>query len=258
MTKPMASIVCAIFAFLTMIAGFFLTGVPVVGAVMAFLSPAIALAGVVLGGLGMSEAKSRGGEGEGAATTGLIINIIAFILGLVIALTCGLCNACMTASGAAAGGAMAGAAGQLQQVAEEAQRQAAERRQQEQAVLGELNELCPDSWCEGAWSYQFTSFRCPAGNLQPCALGATVQSNDTAGLSRPIQLEVSSLVTQRDPQGALSDAFYEEINRVIASWEETEGATLLAPPSSGSPTPQPQQDPLPGQQPSQLPPPPAP
>lgn len=249
MTKPLASIVCAIFAFLTMVAGFFLTGVPIVGAVMAFLSPALALAGIVLGGLGMSEAK-RIGEGEGTATTGLVLNIIAFILGLVVALTCGLCNACMTASGAAAGGAVAGAGTQLKQFAEEAQRQAAERRRQEQEVLGELNEMCADSWCEGAWSYQFTSFRCPPGNMGPCALGAMVQSNDTAGLSRPIELELSSLAAQRDPQGALTDAFYEEMNRVIGTWEETEGTALLAPPSSGTPTDPTQQ--------GQLPPPPAP
>lgn len=233
MSKGMGSIVCAIFALLTMVGGFFLTGVPLVGAVMSFLSPAIALVGIVFGGLGMSEAKKTG-EAEGTATTGLVINIIAFILGLVIALTCGLCNACMTASGAAAGGAVAGAAGQLQQVAEEAQRQAEIRRQQEQEVLGNLNEMCPDTWCEGPWTYRFTGFRCPPGNVGDCALSATAQSNDVAGLNTPVELIVLRSTTQRDSQGQLTDAFDMEINRVIGQWEQTQGAALLSPPS-GSP-----------------------
>ena len=95
--------------------------------------------------------------------------------------------------------------------------------------------VCPDSWCEGAWSFQFTSFRCPPGaNMMPCTLGARAQSNDTAGLSREIDLEVSALAAQRDAQGRLTGAFYEEINRVISQWEQTEGAALLSPPS-GSP-----------------------
>ena len=232
MTKPMASIVCAVFAFLTMIAGFFLTGVPIVGAVMAFASPALGLAGIVLGGLGLSEAKNKGGEGEGAATTGLVISIIAFILGLVVALTCGLCNACMTASMGAGGAAAGGAMGGLQQLAEEAQRAAEAQRVQEAEVVSDLNEICPDSWCEGEWSYSFTSFHCPA--VGDCNLSATVTSNDNPGAPRFITLVIPRHATGFGNAGQPRGPFdMDAVSTVINNWEATAN---IAPPSGVAPS----------------------
>lgn len=91
------SIIIGVVAFLFMVAGFFLSPVPYVGAVLSFGSPVLGIVGIVMAGMSMSRAKQTG-EASGAATAGLIVNIIAFILGLAVALTCGLCNACMTSN----------------------------------------------------------------------------------------------------------------------------------------------------------------
>lgn len=91
------SIIIGVIAFLFMVAGFFLSPVPYVGAVLSFGSPVLGIVGIVMAGVSMSRAKQTG-ETSGAATAGLVVNIIAFILGLAVALTCGLCNACMTSN----------------------------------------------------------------------------------------------------------------------------------------------------------------
>lgn len=91
------SIIIGVIAFLFMVAGFFLSPVPYVGAVLSFGSPVLGIVGIVMAGVSMSRAKQTG-ETSGAATAGLVVNIVAFILGLAVALTCGLCNACMTSS----------------------------------------------------------------------------------------------------------------------------------------------------------------
>lgn len=101
---PVASIILGIVALLFMIGGFLMTGVPVAGAVFSFGAPLSALVGIVLAGISMSRAKREGVE-SGAATAGLVVNIIAFILGLAVALTCGLCNVCFSASTVGAGAA---------------------------------------------------------------------------------------------------------------------------------------------------------
>jgi len=89
------SIVVGIVAFLFMIGGFLATPVPYLGSLLSFAAPILALAGIIMGGVAMSRAKQTG-ESSGAGVAGLIVNIIAFVLSLVVALTCGLCNACVT------------------------------------------------------------------------------------------------------------------------------------------------------------------
>jgi hypothetical protein len=91
-----ASIVLGVAAFLFMMGGFILTIVPGVGTVLSFAAPVLALAGIVTGGIGLSRAK-RDGQPAGAATGGLVVSIVAFIPAFIVAITCGLCNACMTA-----------------------------------------------------------------------------------------------------------------------------------------------------------------
>ena len=90
------SIIVGIAAFLFMFGGFLASPIPFLGTVLSFGAPLLAIVGIVLGGLGLSRAK-RDAEPTGAPTAGLIVNIIALIPALVIALTCGLCNACITA-----------------------------------------------------------------------------------------------------------------------------------------------------------------
>ncbi len=91
-----ASIVLAVLAFLCMFGGFLLSWVPVLGGLLSFGAPLLALAGIVVGGIGMSRSK-RDGTGGGPAIAGLILSILAFLPAAVVALTCGLCNACVTA-----------------------------------------------------------------------------------------------------------------------------------------------------------------
>ncbi len=92
----LGSIILAIFAFLCMIAGVFFVWVPFLGTMLSFLSPVLAITGVVLGGVAMSRARQGMGESEGLATAGLVLNIVAFVPAMLIALTCGLCNTLCT------------------------------------------------------------------------------------------------------------------------------------------------------------------
>ena len=93
-----ASLVLGGVSFLFMIGGVFLTAVPIAGSVLSFGAPLLSLTGIVLGGMAMSQAKQQGDGSNGVALAGLILNIVAFLLSLGVALTCGLCNACVTAA----------------------------------------------------------------------------------------------------------------------------------------------------------------
>jgi hypothetical protein len=92
----LGSLILAIFSFLLMIAGVFFVWVPFLGTMLSFLSPVLAITGVVLGGVAMSRAKQGMGESEGLATAGLVLNIVAFVPAMLVALTCGLCNTLCT------------------------------------------------------------------------------------------------------------------------------------------------------------------
>ncbi len=86
------------------IGGVFTAAMPIVGSILAFGSPLIALVGIILGGI----AHSRVPEMKGVSIAGLILSIIGFVLGLLVAMTCGLCNACVTAGAAGTAGAAQG------------------------------------------------------------------------------------------------------------------------------------------------------
>ncbi|MEM1416516.1 MAG: hypothetical protein AAGH15_16515 [Myxococcota bacterium] len=90
------SILLALAAFLMMVGGIFLTLVPVLGSVMSFGAPVVALAGLIVGGMGYSRARREGVEG-GPAIVGMVLSGTAFLLSLVFAVFCGTCNACLTA-----------------------------------------------------------------------------------------------------------------------------------------------------------------
>ena len=70
------SIIIGVVALLFMVAGFFFTAVPVVGSIMSFGSPILALVGIVMAGVAMSRAKQQG-ESNGAAVAGLVVSIVA-------------------------------------------------------------------------------------------------------------------------------------------------------------------------------------
>ena len=89
------SIVIGIAAFLFMFGGIIFSLVPVLGWILSFLAPILAIAGTVVGGLGVARAR-RDGLSSGSATAGIIVNVIAFIPALIVAATCGMCNACFS------------------------------------------------------------------------------------------------------------------------------------------------------------------
>lgn len=94
----LGSVILGVFAFLCMFAGALLVWVPFLGTMLSFLAPILAIAGVILGGVAMSRAREGQGESEGLAIGGLILNVVAFIPAMLIALTCGLCNTLCTSA----------------------------------------------------------------------------------------------------------------------------------------------------------------
>lgn len=91
------AIVLGVFAFICMVGGALLAWVPFLGTLLSFLAPVLSLAGIILGGVALSRARSGGGESEGFAIGGLVTSLVAFVPSLIVALTCGLCNTCATA-----------------------------------------------------------------------------------------------------------------------------------------------------------------
>ena len=94
----LGSLILGIFAFLCMFAGMVLVWVPFLGTMLSFLSPILSIAGVILGGVALSRSREGQGESEGLAIGGLVVNVIAFIPAMLIALTCGLCNTLCTSA----------------------------------------------------------------------------------------------------------------------------------------------------------------
>jgi hypothetical protein len=86
------SIVLAALSLVSIGLGVLTTPVPVVGAIFSFGAPALALAGVVTGGIAMSRAK-RENQPRDLAVAGVITNALFFVPALITALTCGVCNA---------------------------------------------------------------------------------------------------------------------------------------------------------------------
>jgi hypothetical protein len=72
--------------------GVLTTPIPKLGLIFAFGAPALALAGIILGGSAMSKAK-RAGQTSETGRIGAILSALAFVPSVVVALTCGVCNA---------------------------------------------------------------------------------------------------------------------------------------------------------------------
>src|SRR5687767_824860 len=78
-------------------------GVPYVGTIVGFGAPLFALAGVVAGGIATSRAR-REYQPSGLATSGLVVSTAALFPALAIALTCGMCNSCVSSGEWSLGG----------------------------------------------------------------------------------------------------------------------------------------------------------
>jgi hypothetical protein len=88
----LVSILLSVVALLCTAIGFFTTPIPVLGALFSFGAAAIAIFGVVVGGRAVSAAKRQGTIND-TARIGVILNALALVPALLVALTCGVCNA---------------------------------------------------------------------------------------------------------------------------------------------------------------------
>jgi hypothetical protein len=88
----LVSILLAVVAFVGTLIGFLTTPIPVLGAVVSFAAAGTALGGIMLGGRAISASKLRGMPND-AARIAVVLNVLAFIPALLVALTCGVCNA---------------------------------------------------------------------------------------------------------------------------------------------------------------------
>lgn len=86
------SILLSVVALLCTAIGFFTTPIPVLGTLFSFGAAALAILGVVLGGRAVSAAKRQGTTND-TARIGVILNALALVPALLVALTCGVCNA---------------------------------------------------------------------------------------------------------------------------------------------------------------------
>ncbi len=186
---PIASLICGALSLLMAIGGIFTAAMPVVGSLFAFGSPLLALTGIILGGIG----HSRSQDMKGVAVAGLVISIVGFVFGLLVAMTCGMCNACVTAGAAGTAGAAQGISSALGDpnnwprpdpngntpppfpstvTDQQAPIEGATAPPVPVAdVLEHLNRSCFDAWCAPTnRSYLFTHVSC---NASLCAIGFT-------------------------------------------------------------------------------------
>lgn len=89
------SILLAVVAFVCTLVGFLTTPIPVLGVVFSFGAAAIALGGMLLGGRAISAAKQRGMPND-SGRIAVVLNVLAFVPALLVAITCGVCNAVMS------------------------------------------------------------------------------------------------------------------------------------------------------------------
>jgi hypothetical protein len=88
----LVSILLSVVALLCTAAGFFTTPIPVLGTLFSFGAAAIALLGLILGGRAVTAAKQQGRLND-TARIGVVLNSLALVPALLVALTCGVCNA---------------------------------------------------------------------------------------------------------------------------------------------------------------------
>lgn len=252
-----ASIVAAVVAFLFMLLGLLLTVIPFAGTLMSFGAPVVALAGIVLGGVATSRLK-RDGEPTGLAIAGIVLNVVAFLPATVVALTCGLCNACVTAGSLApkrdaqfdfrgwdagmgtgtgtgtgpgtGGGAGAGAGSGADDEETAVDVDAPPTEQELAAQVEMLNDVCPDTWCEGEFDYKFQELACEG---ESCTLRFEAQHFESEERYAPHELTIEGFdrvlecsawsgsgASRRCTGRGMSSSFNESLNRAIRQWEK--------------------------------------
>lgn len=81
-------------------------------------------------------------------------------------------------------------------------------------VTAALNELCPDTWCEGEWNYTFRSVECsPSGcEVSFDATSGTRTLHDT--------VTVPGAVATVDGYGNIPEDFFNRLSEMLGGWEQ--------------------------------------
>lgn len=237
---PIASLICGAVSLLMAIGGFFTTAVPFLGSVLAFGSPVVALAGIVMGGIG----HSRSQDMKGVAVAGLVTSIIGFVFGLLVAVTCGMCNVCFSAGAAGTAGAAQGMGSVFdpnnwpdpdpyagggpppfqgtptdQQAPIEG---ATAPPVPVDDVLEHLNRTCPDAWCAPTnRDYLFTHVSC---NASLCALGFTAFhfDRDVSGPHQGrVQIAREAIQPGSEPGSVMPEPLDAALSTKLEGWAPT-------------------------------------
>ncbi|MEZ4439073.1 MAG: hypothetical protein R3B72_08290 [Polyangiaceae bacterium] len=82
-------------------------------------------------------------------------------------------------------------------------------------IVDNLNEICPDTHCEGEFNWDFKTFECKAGK---CTLGFDATSHTTKKkLSDKLTFDYAGEVL--DGEGTETDAFNDALTKAILDWE---------------------------------------
>lgn len=227
MSRGLVAILLGFGAIVSALAGFFLTGKTSVGAmVFSFLSPALALVGIILSAMEMSSAGERG-ESSGTGIAALVLNLLAFIFGLLIAITCGLCNACASASQGMQSGqgdfgsfndqlnkAMREGAEQQARRAEELRRRSgADDMARSAEAVRVLGDRCATAWCAGPFDYQFSGLTCTAD----CELSFTATREGSVPATTSVR--IARAAAEPPPEGGFSPEFFDAVTAALSEWE---------------------------------------
>ena len=85
------------------------------------------------------------------------------------------------------------------------------------AVLMDLNELCPDSWCEGEFDYKFTGLTCE--KQTKCRLFFTAKKHE-GGKPIDAHVDISGFDKVMDTEG--TGMFDGTMMEALAKWEESQ------------------------------------
>ena len=226
MNRGIVAVLLGFGAILSAMAGFLLTGTSSIGMmVFSFLSPVLALVGIIVAAMEMSAASERG-DSTGTAIAALVLNVIAFLVGLFIALTCGICGACVSAGGTSGQRQINDVNRQLNKAMEEAaqkQRQRANRAQDNDsmalsaAAVQHLTDACAEQWCTGTYNYEFSGMTCQNAE---CQIAFTARHAERPPTTTSVTIPRSVV---GGPPDRFDTPFNDAVAKAINAWEAAQG-----------------------------------
>jgi hypothetical protein len=82
-------------------------------------------------------------------------------------------------------------------------------------IVEMLNEMCPDTYCEGEYDYRFTTLACAGAH---CDLAFTASREGSAAIPASMRIPSAFL---RNEDGDLGEEFYDSVADGLAAWERT-------------------------------------